>query len=901
MSKVKGFDLQQETFENFFNSSLIGIWCFKPREPISCDLPTAQLIEKIYNSVCVQCNKAYADMINLKKEDIIGMKLSEFLPDNRKNRAYLKKFINNDFCITGGISHEITPAGTEKYFSNSFKATIKDGWLIEAWGTQNDVTEVVITEQQLKAVNANLTAMLENTDDFIMIADKEGYPIVFNTAYANIMRSVLGIEMKPGIKPHTLLKNKKEREVWDEFHRRVLSGEKFQVGYELKIADISKYLEISFYPIRKDGKIAGFTELSRDISERKYSEDLIREQERTLRQIIDLVPHFIFAKDSKGSYIIANKAVADNYNTTTKFIIGKKDEDFSLNQEEVKQFLKDDLLVIKTGRRKQVEETVTNSKGEVRYMQTTKIPFSSSGKKRDAVLGVSVDITDLKTIDQQLRVSEEKFRSIVEFSQEGILIVADNYRISYVNEKLCEMLGYEESRFIDADFREFLTEKSLDLVVDRYLKRRKGKEVKARYEIELIKQDGSIMEAEISNAIIKDAENIRTITQVLDITQRKRDEKVQKALYSIASAVNTAPDLDDLFSQIKLYLQQVIDTTNFLVVLYDDKRNLLSLNYNVDEKDDFKSFPPGKTLTNYVIQTGKSLLADDKKAKELEDKGLVELVGTASKIWMGVPLRIKSKIIGVVVVQSYDDPHLYSEKDLEIMEIISYEIAQAIQHKKTEQEIKASLREKEILLKEIHHRVKNNLQIISSLLNMQSREIKDTHMIKLFRESQNRVKSMAIIHHKLYENEDITNVDFNSYIRSLSNHLFHSFKVDSGKIRLLLEVDDFILDVTQAIPLGLIINEIISNSIKYAFPENMTGEIRIKAERSSNGLCNLIISDNGIGIKKGLKKTNSMGINLIDIFVNQIHGNLDLDTSKGVTYKISFQVPSNKTLRNDST
>ncbi len=762
MNRVKESDLQYDVFKNFFNCSLIGIYCFRLENPVSKDLPKQELIKLFFDSVCVQCNNKFAQMADKKREDLIGIKLRDTLSNTHANRKFLSDFIDNNFTLSGGISHELKADGKEVYFSNSFSATIEDGMLIEAWGTQTDVTEAVKTEQSLK------------------------------------------------------------------------------------------------------------------------------EQKRILRQIIDLVPPFIFAKDKKGKFILANKAIADNYNTTTDAIIGKKDSDFNKNPDEVKQFKQDDEQVIKTGRRKQTEETITNSRGELRYLQTTKIPFNSKGKKINSVLGVSVDITDLKTIDQQLRLSEEKFRSIVEFSQEGILIIADKFKVTYVNEKLCEMIGYEEARFINADFREFLTENSLEIVVDHYLKRRKGGNVPPRYEVEILKADGTIMQAELSNAIIKDKDNIKTITQVLDITERKRIEKVQKVLYSIASAVNTAPDLNDLFSQIKKYLHEIIDTTNFLVVLYDDSKNLLSLNYNVDEKDDFESFPPGKTLTNYVIQTGKPLLADEKKVKELEYKGVVELVGSPSRIWMGVPLMIKQKIIGVVVVQSYDDPNLYSEQDLEILEIISYEIAQAIQHKKTEQEVKASLREKEILLKEIHHRVKNNLQIISSLLNMQSREIKDTNMIKLFKESQNRVKSMAIIHHKLYENEDITNVDFHSYVRSLTSHLFHSFKVNTSKVQLILEIAEFSLDVTKAIPLGLILNEIISNSIKYAFPENMTGVIRIEAEQLPKGKCRLLISDNGIGITQGLKKQNSLGMSLIDIFITQIHGKMELDTSAGVAYNITF-------------
>jgi len=883
---------QEKIFESFFNSSLIGIWCFKSAKPLTKNIPEKELINSFFESTCVKCNNTYAKMLGMKKEEIIGLKLSDLMPVNPENIEFLKEFIINEFSITSAISREITVAGEEKYFSNSISAIIKDGVGFEAWGTQNDITDMVKKEDELRSVNANLTAMLENTDDFVMIADKDGYPIMFNTPYANIINKLLGIKMKSGIKPHKLLKDKDTIKWWDKLHERVLKGEKFRVEYNYEYKKKMKHLEVSFNPIKRDDEIIGFSEYTRDITERKHAEKIILENQKNLRQIIDLSPHLIYAKDEDGRFILVNNSVSGIYNTKASELIGKKDSDFACNPEDAKKFRKDDLEVIKTKKAKFIQETITNSKGEIRDLQTTKIPYSPAGLEKKAVLGISVDITDLKRTEKELMLSEERFRSIVDLSQEGIIIIDDNYLIDYANNGLSELIGYENSELIGEDFRKFLNKKSLQLTVERYNKRRQGIPVPPKYEIELVKKDGSALLVEISNVIINDKDDkIKTLTQLLDITQRKRSEKIQHVLYSIASAVNTTPNLDDLFHQIKEYLHEIIDTTNFYVALYDEERDLLSLNYNVDEKDSFTAFPPGKTLSNHVLKTGKPFLATEESIEALEKEGIIELVGSPSRIWLGVPLKIRSKIIGIMVVQSYDNPNLYTEKDMEILEIVSYDIAQAIEHKKSEEELKTSLNEKEVLLKEIHHRVKNNLQIISSLLNMQSREIKDSDTIKLFKESQNRVKSMAIIHHKLYENEDITNVDFNSYVKSLTRNLFHSFKINSQKVKLIVEIDNIMLDISIAIPLGLIMNEIISNSLKYAFPEGRTGSINISLKKNENDFYKLIISDNGIGFQTELGDLNreSLGMNLIEIFVQQLRGSLDIDSSQGVAYIIIFK------------
>jgi PAS domain S-box-containing protein len=216
-------------------------------------------------------------------------------------------------------------------------------------------------------------------------------------------------------------------------------------------------------------------------------------------------------------------------------------------------------------------------------------------------------------------------------------------------------------------------------------------------------------------------------------------------------------------------------------------------------------------------------------------------------------------------------------------------------HKETEMKIQKSLDEKEIMLREIHHRVKNNLQVISSLLNLQSRYIKDPDSVEVFKESQNRVKSMAMIHEKLYQSPDLAYIDFSEYINSLIKSLFSSYLVNPDSIRALIEINDIYLDVNTAIPLGLIVNEIISNSIKHAFPQQQSGEIKIKMF-IENGSNILEISDNGIGIPDdfNIENTSTLGMQLINSLKSQINSQLEVFNQGGTYFKIVFDSSTTK-------
>ncbi|NBB72883.1 MAG: PAS domain S-box protein [Bacteroidetes bacterium] len=209
--------------------------------------------------------------------------------------------------------------------------------------------------------------------------------------------------------------------------------------------------------------------------------------------------------------------------------------------------------------------------------------------------------------------------------------------------------------------------------------------------------------------------------------------------------------------------------------------------------------------------------------------------------------------------------------------------------KQAEERLKASLREKEVLLREIHHRVKNNLQIISSLLHLQSKQIEHAAARTLFAESQSRIRSMALIHERLYQSDDLAQVDFAAYLDGLTEHLFRSYNVRRDTIACELQADGGSLSVDRAIPCGLIVNELVANALKHAFPDGRSGTIRVRYAEEDD-TAHLIVADDGVGTPEDVEAdaSDSLGLRLVRGLVQQLDGSLAIARDSGLRFTITF-------------
>jgi len=211
------------------------------------------------------------------------------------------------------------------------------------------------------------------------------------------------------------------------------------------------------------------------------------------------------------------------------------------------------------------------------------------------------------------------------------------------------------------------------------------------------------------------------------------------------------------------------------------------------------------------------------------------------------------------------------------------------ERKHAEERIAKSLQEKELLLKEIHHRVKNNMQIISGLINLQFINIEDTRLRSLFTVTQNRIRSVSLVHEQLYQSHDIGSLDMADFMYSLTSNLYQSLQVDHDTVKFIVNVESILVNIDTAIPCALIINELLTNAIKYAFPNGRKGNIMISIKAAQSDIA-LEIADDGIGFPHDLeiKKLSSLGLQLVDDFTKKLKGKLELNNTGGASFKIIF-------------
>jgi PAS domain S-box-containing protein len=233
---------------------------------------------------------------------------------------------------------------------------------------------------------------------------------------------------------------------------------------------------------------------------------------------------------------------------------------------------------------------------------------------------------------------------------------------------------------------------------------------------------------------------------------------------------------------------------------------------------------------------------------------------------------------------------LIDKKTGQMKGVIEY-VRDITERKKAEDRLQVSLLEKEVLLREIHHRVKNNMQVISSLLNLQSRKIQDSAVLDMFRESQRRIRSMALIHERLYQSSDLSRIEFSEYLRNLATHLFHSYQVEASRVQLRIEAEAVDLNINTAIPCGLIVNELVSNALKHGFPEGRSGHLQIDLHRVEGEGYMLRVTDDGVGFPQGLdfRKTETLGMQIVNTLASQIDASVELDQENGTRFTIHFQ------------
>jgi PAS domain S-box-containing protein len=472
--------------------------------------------------------------------------------------------------------------------------------------------------------------------------------------------------------------------------------------------------------------------------------------------------------------------------------------------------------------------------------------------------GNSRDLTERKKVDAALAESELKYRMVVENAAEGI-VVAQNGFIRFVNPKILEITGYSESEMLSIPFAELIHLDDRDILRAHHMKRMQGDDTPHTNVFRTVHKNGNVKWVEQRSVPITwngQRAALSLITEVADRKQveealRTSEEKYRLILETIA----------DGYYEVDLKGTLVLINDSLCDIMGYARHELQGINYKqLMEPSEIKRV---YEAFNAVYRTG------------LSNPGFVYRVNRKEGTQREVSVSISS------IKDS--DGQVYGFRGI---------FRDVTDRRRAEDKIKASLREKEILLREIHHRVKNNLAVISSLLRLQSRYARDEFHREMFCSAQDRIRSMALAHEKLYQSETLANLNIREYILSLVNHLTVSIGRLGIDVECNEEIDDISIGLENAVPLGFILTELISNCFKHAFPGKKTGRISISLHNKGNDTIELVVKDNGIGLREdiSLDPPRSLGLDLVRIFVHQLMGKIEITGDEGTETRVTFGI-----------
>jgi len=462
-----------------------------------------------------------------------------------------------------------------------------------------------------------------------------------------------------------------------------------------------------------------------------------------------------------------------------------------------------------------------------------------------------------KKIEEALQKSETRLKLQFERMPIGCIVWSSNLRIEAWNPAAEKIFGFKADEVLGKHPYDLIVPKDGQPHLDTIWHRLLEGDYTAHSINKNITKDKRIIICEWTNTPLKVNDTvIGVLSMVQDITERKRAEEELK-------------ESEDRY-------RRLIDFSPFGIAIHSDQR-FIYVNFaamkilGATEPEELVGKPALQFIhLDYhgIVKERISKEEQGEIAPLIEEKFL-RLDGTSVDVEiMSIPFTHKGKLAMYGVFQ-------------EITE-----------RKKAEEEINNSLKEKEILLREIHHRVKNNMQIISSLLKLQSGYTDERKYRDIFKDCQNRIASMALIHEKLYQSVELTKIDLDDYIRNLVNSLFQSYDISKGTITLNIDIEKVSLGIDLATPCGLIISELVSNSLKHAFPNGREGGIKVAFRQTDENTFELTVNDNGIGIPEDMdfRKTESLGLSLFTMLVeDQLEGEISLDRSKGTEFRIKFK------------
>ncbi len=470
------------------------------------------------------------------------------------------------------------------------------------------------------------------------------------------------------------------------------------------------------------------------------------------------------------------------------------------------------------------------------------------------------DITERAEAEERLRLSEEYFRALTENATDVTIITSIEGIIQYISPSLERIFGRYREEVVGKNTLEFIHPDDVSYLAASMLEAMLQEEPVGMAKVRFHDKNGGWHVLECQARSMLDHPAVKGIViNARDVTERE----------AVAEALRQSEE------RYRLHFANVND----VVYSYDSRCIVQTMSPSVTRHLGIK---PEEAIGKSILELG-----------VLPPEYLEKAAGEAAKVLAGE--RIEDTLYELVgrdgtrKIAEISSSPIYAGNNVIAAVNVARDITERV---RTEEKLRASLAEKEILLKEIHHRVKNNLQIIVSLLSLQSNATDNPLAIAQFRESQNRVRSMALIHERLYRSQDLAQIDFGTYLRDLAGYLMQSYKEQSAGVKLTVETDDIHLDIDTAIPCGLLAVEMVSNALKHAFPNGRIGAISVDMRLFNDTCYRLSVCDDGVGFPAHVdfRDTTSLGLQLVNSLTHQLGGAVEMELAQGTKFVIQFPI-----------
>jgi PAS domain S-box-containing protein len=586
-----------------------------------------------------------------------------------------------------------------------------------------------------------------------------------------------------------------------------------------------------------------------DISERRRMKDILDESEIRYRTLFDFASDAILIHDLDGRIFEANRAAIGIFG-----IPGEKLNAmtlFDLDRDAYSRIQSALIRDIHTPVTTFVETVFTRKDGRLLPVEISSRPIQY--RSGTAIISILRDITERRKAKEALIESEKRYRTLVDQLPDYI-IVNRNGVLLYVNPAAARMLGYDPTEITGMTIDRFISPGSMPRVVDAMSRRVSGEPV-GLYEIDIVSSDHSLRTVIVKGVLIQFDDAQATLTVLTDITQRKQAEEALRAsedrYRKIGELIPFGVWMADVHGNFTYLSQSFID----LLGLSNEEYATSGWFARLPSQDRDRTVADWKQC----VRTG---CFWDYEYRLIDETGKVRYI-----LSRGAPIPDSAGKVTSWVGIHFDVTEL----------------------RMTTTRLETSLREKDVVIKEVHHRVKNNMQVISGFLLLQSQYLTDPLSIKMMEEAQQRVKTMALVHERLYQSRSLEFIDAADYITSLVADLMNSSQLDTH-IETRVEVDHININLDMAIPMGLIINELVTNSLKHAFRGRNAGLITVSMHPGADHRYYLTIQDDGVGLPADYtnRSATTLGTQLVRVLVGQLGGSMTVSGKNGTEFAISF-------------